>query len=324
MSEVIAGLQVRTLTSGRPESPPNAGDGRGRIGADFGGRPVPNLLYPRANMKSRAAQFAAVCGIAASVAFGPTRLVAVQAPVVVADDASAKTWIGHAGEVEDYLRTAPIARTEKTSRGVTHPVRAFFEPGGLVESMTWKALPPGRPHGFYESYKSEIAAYELDKLLALDMVPPKVEREMDGTIGVAVMWVSPARSFADLGGVPRPPPQKFEAWNREIMRAKMFHNLIGDIDPNLGNWLVDPAWHVILIDHSRAFTDTIKLIHQMQRIDQPLWTRMSALSEDTLAGPMSRWLDRSQIRAVIDRRARMQKQIDALVREKGEAQVFVR
>src|SRR5262249_58180533 len=91
---------------------------------------------------------------------------------------SAKTWIGRSGEIEAYLRTARIIRTERTDRGVTQPVRAFFEPGGLVGSMTWKALPPGRSHGgFYESYKSEIAAYEIDKLLELNMVPPKVERE---------------------------------------------------------------------------------------------------------------------------------------------------
>jgi len=262
-----------------------------------------------------------------------SRLVAFRAPPAAAQseqsakpqsEQSAKTWIGRTAEVEAYLRTAPIVRTERTDRGVTQPVRAFFAPGGLLASMTWKALPPGRPHGFYESYKSEIAAYEIDKLLGLDMVPPKVERKIDGVTGVAVMWVTPARSFAELGGAPKPPPRMFEQWNREIIRAKMFHNFIGDIDPNLGNWLVDPAWHIILIDQSRALTTTPKLVHDMQRIDQPLWARMSGLTEEALAAALSQWLDRGQIRAILDRRARMQKQIDALVRAKGEMHVFVR
>ena len=35
-------------------------------------------------------------------------------------------------------------------------------------------------HGYWESYKSEIAAYELDKLLGLDMIPPTVERRVQG------------------------------------------------------------------------------------------------------------------------------------------------
>ena len=246
------------------------------------------------------------------------------AQVVAPPEATAKTWIGRATEIEADLRTARIVRTERTERGVTQPARAFFEAGGPVTSMTWKALPPGRSRGFYESYKSEIAAYDIDKLLELDMVPPKVERDVDGVTGVAVMWVEPTKSFAALGGVPKPPPARLEKWNRELIRAKMFHNLIGDIDPNLGNWLVDPAWNVILIDQSRALTTTTKLVHQLQRIDQPLWERMRALSEDGLARALSQWLDRDQIRALLDRRTGMQEQIDRLVRAKGQTQVFVR
>ena len=190
--------------------------------------------------------------------------------------------------------------------------------------MTWKALPPGRSRGgFYESYKSEIAAYEIDKLLELNMVPPKVEREFEGSVGVAVMWVEPAQSFARLGGVPKPPAPKLTTWNLDLIRAKMLHNFIGDVDPNLGNWLVDPAWRVILIDQSRALTTTTKLVHEMQHIDEPLWERIGSLSEESLGRALSQWLVRDQIRALIERRGRMKEQIDRLVRSKGAAQVFV-
>jgi hypothetical protein len=261
---------------------------------------------------------------AASPPTGPLRVGGPVEPLDSRPGASAKTWIGHAGEIEAFMRTAPIVRTERTPRGVTRPVRAFFAPGGRVASITWKAIPPGRSRGFYESYKSEIAAYEIDKLLALDMVPPKVERDVDGVVGVAVMWVEPARTFADFGRAPKPPPVIMEPWNRELIRAKMFHNFIGDIDPNLGNWLVDPAWHIILIDHSRALTTTTDLTHKMQRIDQPLWERMCALTEETLTPVLSPWLDESQIRSLLKRRERMQEQIDRLIREKGMAQVYVR
>jgi hypothetical protein len=92
--------------------------------------------------------------------------------------------------------------------GVTNPKRAELAPGGLIGAMAWKPIRPGRYGGFWESYKSEIAAYELDKLLDLGMVPPKVERRIDGEVGVAVMWIDGARSFADMGGAPKPPPQK--------------------------------------------------------------------------------------------------------------------
>jgi hypothetical protein len=236
----------------------------------------------------------------------------------------AKTWVGRAAEIEQYIRTAPVVRMEDVPRGVTQPDRAYFAPGGPVASMVWKPLPPGRSRGFFESYKSEIAAYEIDKLLALDMVPPKVERRLDGKVGVAVMWVDGTKSFADHGGVPAPPPVKAEAWNRQLVKAKMFQNLIGDIDPNLGNWLVDPEWNLILVDHSRALTDTTKLVHQMQRIDADLWTRMKLLTEDTLTKAVGTWIGRSEVRAIIERRQTLQEQIDKLVRASSEAQVFIR
>ena len=239
-------------------------------------------------------------------------------------ETGSKTWVGREGELEAYLRTGRIAKTERTKRGVTAPLRAFFEPGGPMASMTWKAIPPGRRGGYFESYKSEIAAYEIDKLLELEMVPPKVERTVEGKVGVAVMWIEPAKAFADLGGVPQPPPAKAAVWSRDLVKAKMFHNLIGDIDPNLGNWLVDPDWHVILIDHSRALTTTKKLVHEMQHIDQRLWERIGALTEATLAPTISQWLGTDEVRAVLERRRLMQEQIDRLVRSKGEAQVFVR
>ena len=64
------------------------------------------------------------------------------------------------------------------------------------------------------------------------------------------MWVAPATSFKESGGVPKVPTLHQARWNAQLTRAKMFHNLIGDIDPNLGNWLVDAEWNLILIDHS--------------------------------------------------------------------------
>ena len=73
---------------------------------------------------------------------------------------NAKTWIGRATAVEEYMRTAPIVRFEDVSRGVTRPRRGYFAPGGPVESIVWKALRPGMSRGFYESYTSEIAVYQ--------------------------------------------------------------------------------------------------------------------------------------------------------------------
>jgi len=251
-------------------------------------------------------------------------VVLVAASVASLSAASAPMWVGKASEIEAYLKTAPIVRMESLPRGVTGPRRAYFEPGGPVESIVWKVLRPGMNRGFYESYKSEIAAYELDKLLALNMVPPKVERRVGKDTGVAVMWVTSTKSFADLGGVPRPPPAQAATWNQQVIRAKMFQNLIGDIDPNLGNWLVDPDWNLILVDHSRALTKKKALVHQMQRVDADLWMRMQALTEASLTTAVGPWIGSGEVRAILERRQMLQTEIDKMVKARGELDVFIR
>ncbi|MCI0407545.1 MAG: hypothetical protein L0191_03100, partial [Acidobacteria bacterium] len=178
----------------------------------------------------------------------------VEAIQSAGETVNAKVWIGRAPEYEDYLKNAEVARMEEIPVGVTKPMRAYLAPGGLCESMSFKQIKAGRYSGFWESYQAEIAAYELDKLLDMQMIPPTVEKRVKGNLGAAILWVKPVKSFKELGGPPAAPPQHLEAWNRHLIRAKMFDNLIYNKDPNLGNWLVDPAWNLIVIDHTRAFT----------------------------------------------------------------------
>jgi hypothetical protein len=237
---------------------------------------------------------------------------------------SAKVWVGKAQEYESYLVSAEIDRMEDIPVGVTKPQRGYFAAGGPIESMSWKAIKPGRYSGFWESYKSEIAAYELDKLLDLQMIPPTVEKRVEGNLGAAVMWVKPVKSFKDLGGPPSAPPVHHARWNLQMVRAKMFDVLIYNRDPNLGNWLVDPAWNLILIDHTRAFTGEKKFAHTLQRIDASLWDRMKALNEEQLQAALGKWLDKGQIRAMLERRDLMSKEIEKLVAANGEAAVFLR
>ena len=93
----------------------------------------------------------------------------------------AKIWVGRYQEIEEYLRTAECVSMEVLL--LANVMRCTLRPGGPVARMAWRALPPGVHRGFCESYRAEIAAYELDKLLKMDMVPPSVERQIQGNKG---------------------------------------------------------------------------------------------------------------------------------------------
>ena len=203
---------------------------------------------------------------------------------------SAKTWLGQEAETEAFLRAAEVDRLEPIGIGVTSPDWMYLAPGGLVERGVWKNLKPGIYGGFYESYKAEIAAYALDRLLGLQMVPPKVEKHVEGDLGMAMMEVTSPPTVSALGGFPTPPPAQRPWWTIQLIRAKMFDNLIDNRDPNEGNWMVDSAWNIILIDHSRAFTGGTEMQHELTQVDRDLWERMQQLDEAALTAALSEWV----------------------------------
>jgi hypothetical protein len=238
-------------------------------------------------------------------------------------EASSKVWLGHGPEYEQYLREAPIERIGDVPIGVTKPRRAYFKPGGLAASAIVKDLPPGRKQGFWESYTSEIAAYELDKVLELGMVPVTVERRIEGKRMSVQLWVEQCKLLKELVSQTAPDTG---AWNHQVYRQRVFDNLVGNIDRNAGNLLVDQVWNLILIDHSRAFTPTKKLPFetQMKRIDRPLFDRLKALDEATLEERLGAWLfDRASRRAMLERRDRIVEHFERLAAAQGPDAVFV-
>jgi hypothetical protein len=228
-------------------------------------------------------------------------------PVPAATSAlGSKTWVGRYQEVEEYLRTAECVMVDnlgppKSSQGGSGLKRCVLRPGGPVSRMAWKTFPTGVYRGFRESHKAEIATYELDKLLKLDMVPPTVERELEGHTGSGTFWVE---DVVDLrtGTTGAPDRARLE---KQLARMAMFDSLIGNGARHLTNTLRDPAWNLILIDHSRAFGTGAEITGDLSRIDKELWGRIEGLTRAQLDAALRPWLEEDQIRAILDRRERM-------------------
>ena len=246
---------------------------------------------------------------------------AAATPVVATQGNGSKVWIGRYAEAEDFLRTAPIERVTDIPVGVTKPKRAFFAPGGIAASAAVKHLPMGQRAGFWEAHNSEIAAYQLDRLLGLDMVPPTVERRVGGDLGSVQMWVDGCRVLKDVDQKQCPKPVE---WAIQVCRQRVFDNLVSNIDRNAGNMLVDGEWNIILIDHSRAFgSDRMPFEKEMTRVDRAFFERLKALDEAGLMKQVRPWvLGDGTVRGILKRRDKIVAHFEKLARERGEAAVF--
>lgn len=236
-------------------------------------------------------------------------VLAVSLPLLAAqgelpsNQGSAKTWVGRNQEFEEYLRSA-----ECVSMQALEPMKASrctLPPGGPIARMAWRS-PDGAFRGFHEWYKNDIAAYELDKLLRLDMVPPAVERQLKSARGSAQQWVE---SALPVRGDELPDGPHRAEWENQLARMIMFDNLIGNRARVLANQIRDVGWNLILLDHSRAFGVGTDLPNKMTRIDSGLWKRIEGLTQKQLDDALHKWIDKNAIRAILDRRERMRAEI---------------
>jgi len=232
----------------------------------------------------------------------------------------ARIWIGRHAEFEEFLRTAPIVEIRDVGQGVTKPRQAFFRPGGLAESAVVKKLPPRWRGNFFESYKSEIAAYELDRLLGMNMVPVTVERRVEGELASVQLWAKGPL----LSEVERQAPRNPAEWSRQVRRYLVFDDLSANIDRNAGNIIIDDEWNVILIDHSRAFAvDRMPNERKITRIDRELFEAIKALDEKTLKERLRPWLfDDGALKKLLGRRDKIVAKLERLIEERGEAAVL--
>jgi hypothetical protein len=141
------------------------------------------------------------------------------------------------------------------------------------------------------------------------MVPPVVEKRHRGELGRASMWIDNVRMWDMKEPVSAPDPVGFQ---RQSTRMKMFDVFIGNTDRNAGNLLVDPAYNLILIDHTRAFTSGAKLPSKLSRVDRELWDRMLSLTEAQLKEKTGAWISGGQIRDTLKRRDAMAQEIAKL------------
>jgi hypothetical protein len=236
-------------------------------------------------------------------------------------------------EMEQFLLNANVVSRKPLAQGVTNSERATLSDGKLehdahiqsidVSTNEYKTL-HGTELNFKDSFKYNIAAYRLDKILDLHMIPVSVPRKVGGKSSAVTWWVDDKMmDEVDRKKQGLEPPDK-DAWNKQMYIVRVFDQLIYNTDRNLGNLVIDKQWRMWMIDHTRAFRIDPKLRGEANLVmcDRKLLANMRKLDEDTLKEQLLPYLTKTEIKSMLTRRDKIVKFFDDAVASKGEGAVL--
>jgi hypothetical protein len=235
----------------------------------------------------------------------------------------------------DFLTNAKVIHHTRTKKGVTEPYRLTLSDGTITHDALFQVIHEDKPQmqfadgtvefNFKDYWEFDIAGYELAKLLGLDnMVPVTIERTWNGTRGALEWWIpNYAMDEADRTQkhIEAPDP---DAWNKQMYKVRVFDELVYDMDANLTNVLITNDWKIWRVDFTRAFRSWRKLKNPENLVmcDKNLFEKLKALNEADVRNATKKYLNGSQIKAVMARRDLIVATFEKLIAQKGESAVL--
>jgi hypothetical protein len=241
---------------------------------------------------------------------------------------------------EGFLKTAEIVRSERIGEGVTHPWKLYLRQGQVEHKGAWKNV--DERHGdFADSWKYEIAAYRIDKLTGLNMVPPTVEKEFNGQPGSLSLWADNKYSLLDVQEKRIPVP----VWAQGPMNdmkyvTRLWACLIANDDLTQQNIRYTDDWRTILIDHSRSFRSSQKYTEKLiygahgiktfadgtlvlfRRVPRRLVEKIGALEFESVKQAVGPYLTDAEIASVVARAKIILREIHGMIQREGEDKVL--
>jgi hypothetical protein len=252
----------------------------------------------------------------------------------VRETAAATGRLASDHEREEFLLVADVVARHRAPGGVTKSTRATLRRGTVVHDAHIQTvdihLPEARldsdtERDFRDTYKHNVAAYRIDRLLGLGMVPVTVERASDGTPAAFTWWMDDVLMLEMDRQLQRVDPPDVELWDRQMYVLRLFDQLIDNFDRNLQNVVIDKQWRIWMIDHTRAFRILTELQDEQnlgERCDRPLLAALRGLEAETLRARLGELLTDAQIAGLLARRDRIVRHFDALIARKGEAAIL--
>jgi hypothetical protein len=256
-------------------------------------------------------------------------VVSLTCSLVVAADETSLTK----EQMKHFLLTAKVVNSRDAKKGVTNTKRLTLSDGTLMHDASFQAIDEhkanmqfatGTELNFVDSYKNNIAAYELAELLGIeDMIPVYVERKWQGQVGSLSWWLPVKMDEVERHRQKRTAPDA-DAWNSQMYKIRVFDQLVADTDINLTNLLIGEDWKIWRIDFTRAFrlNKELKSPEDLVRCDRQLLEKLKSLDGNQLTEKLRVYLNKEQLKAVMARRDKIVAVFQNLIAGKGERYVL--
>jgi len=239
-------------------------------------------------------------------------------------------------EVEQFLKKGRFVAKEPLGAGVTASLKVTIQQGDKKQFAVLKIVDQKRPGlqpnaagvlelDFQDSWRTEVAAYELDKLIGLGMVPATIERPSPYADKPASLqlWVEASLSEEKRRQKAIIPPDA-QRWADQLSKMALFDALIYNMDRNPGNLLITDTFEVRLIDHSRSFRPNAEIRNKddLTRFSRSVLEKVKALNESTIGKKLGDYLSLVQIQGLMKRRQLILDRADELAKQYGANAVY--
>ncbi|MGB5341984.1 MAG: metallophosphoesterase [Thermoanaerobaculia bacterium] len=229
-------------------------------------------------------------------------------------------------QLEQFLRQAEVTSCTFIHQGLRSANICELEGDGpelrALFSRVDETPEPGQPAGTaFRTYRHEIAAYRLDRLLNLDLVPVTVGRSLEGTPGAIQVFHEGAVDIELLETYDQ--IHLLDGLEEEIVTAEIFSALLAVEDRHrIGRMFLPQDRRIALADSTKAFPTSVDpgpdLPAPCGPLDPELELGLRSLSQQKVSDALGSLLSPQQIDGLLLRRDRILEICDLPVPQSGE------
>lgn len=227
--------------------------------------------------------------------------------------------------MEKFLRAAPVVSVKKDATGGrTAPWIISLNDGKTAMRAFFKYVHRPRPTLLPTSYKYEIAAFELSKIVGLEIVPPVVEREIEDRPGSLQIFIDGCLTETERRRKELEPPDP-EAFAKALEDINIFENLTFAARSDPKDILIHKDdWTVCRVDFAEAFEPSPELIpgQDVRRCSRELYENLTGTDPAAVKDRLAPYLNEEEIRSLLERKRLILDRIAGLIRENGEESVL--